>query len=478
MGLSREVRRLENSWNSDQFPKHLEYLELSNLRGWSGQRVEFKFPIVAIVGENGMGKSTIIQAAASVYKPVPGEVGYFASNFFPDTAWEELTSIEIKGSVKEGQTSRIVSIRKPTTRWRGIESRRERIVRFLDLKRILPISSKTGYPRLAKRQYTEASAELFDDALLRRLSSIVGKSYSLAKQCTTNFDASRKIPVLQTDGNQYSGFHQGAGETTITEMLALDVPRFSIVLIDEVETSLHPRAQRRLIRDLAEISRLRNVQFILTTHSPYVLDELPIYARIQILNDLGSKRVVHGVSSEFALSRMDEEVHPEIDLYVEDEVAKIMLSEIIAKVDLTLLSRVQIISYGAANVGMSLGIMNSQNRFPRPTVVFLDGDQDAANGCVNLPGDDAPEICIFEALTGIGYIGVAQRIARSHSDLINYCQTAMTLPDHHDWIKSVADNIVCGGNELWRAMCRCWVENIYKPNSSDYIITAIRDKLN
>lgn len=477
MTLSREIRRLENNWNNGQFPKHLEYLELTNLRGWIGQRIEFKFPIVAIVGENGMGKSTIIQAAAALYKPPAGDTGYFASAFFPDTAWEELSGIEIRGSVKEGATSRLVSIRKPTTRWRGIETRRERPVRFLDLKRILPIYSKTGYSRLAKRQYTEATAEPFDAANLGRLSSIVGKTYSLAKQSTTNADANRKIPVLQTDGNEYSGFHQGAGETTITELLSLDIPNNSIVLIDEIETSLHPRAQRRLIRDLAEISRLKHVQFIITTHSPYVLDELPIFARIQILNDLGTKQVVHGVSSEFALSRMDEDNYPEIDIYVEDSSAKILVEEIIAKADLSLLSRVQIIPYGAANVGKSLGLMNHQNRFPKPTLVLLDGDQDPSDGCLVLPGNDAPERVIYDALNGIGFPKIAAIISRSHSDLVNHCQTAMTLPDHHDWNKSVADNIICGGYELWRAMCRTWVEEVYQPDLTNFLVVALRDKL-
>lgn len=477
MELSREIRRLENNWNNGHFPKHLEYLELTNLRGWAGQRIEFKFPVVAIVGENGMGKSTIIQSAAAIYKPPTGDVGYFASMFFPDTAWEELTAIEIKASVKEGQTSRIISVRKPTTRWRGIESRRERSVRFLDLKRILPIYSKTGYSRLAKRQYTEASAVPFDQADLNRLSSIIGKTYTLAKQSTTSADATRKVPVLQTDGTEYSGFHQGAGETTITELLSLDIPDNSIVLIDEIETSLHPRAQRRLIRDLAEISRLRHVQFIVTTHSPYILDELPIYARIQVLNDLGAKRVVHGVSSEFALSRMDEQNYPEIDIYVEDTSAKILVEEILAKADLSLLSRVQIIPYGAANVGKSLGMMNHQNRFPKPSIVLLDGDQDPSNGCLVLPGNDAPERVVYDALNSIGFPNVAVLISRSHSDLVNHCQSAMTLPDHHDWNKHVADNIICGGNDLWRVLCRTWVENVYLPDLTNFLVIALKDKL-
>lgn len=75
--------------------------------------------------------------------------------------------------------------------------------------------------------------------------------------------------------NEYSGFHQGAGETTITEFLQSDIPKYSLVLIDEIETSLHPRAQRRLIRDLADRCRELDAQVVLTTRSPYVLDELP-----------------------------------------------------------------------------------------------------------------------------------------------------------------------------------------------------------
>lgn len=475
MALSREIRRLENNWNAAHFPKHLEYLELTNIRGWTGQRIEFRFPIVAVVGENGMGKSSIIQAAAAIYKPPQGIQGYFASTFFPDTPWEDLVGIEIRASIKEGANSRLVSIRKPTTRWRGNEGRRERIVKFLDLKRILPIYSKSGYSRLAKRRYTEGNAELFNVANLGRLSSIVGKTYTLAKQATTNIDPNRKVPVLQTDGSEYSGFHQGAGETTIMELLSMDFPNNSLVLIDEIETSLHPRAQRRLVRDLAEISRLRQVQFIITTHSPFVLEELPSLARIQIINDLNAKRIVHGVSSEFALSRMDEENYPEVDVYVEDVSAKILIEEIIAFANLQLLSRIQVIPFGAANVGRALGMMNHQRRFPKPTVVLLDGDQDPSDGCLILPGNDAPERVIFESLNRIGFPDIAHSINRSHADLVNHCQLAMGLPDHHDWNRAVADRIICGSNDFWRAACRSWTKNVFQPTAADPLVTAIQD---
>jgi hypothetical protein len=42
---------------------------------------------------------------------------------------------------------------------------------------------------------------------------------------------------------RYSGFHQGAGEITATELIAIDYPKYGLILI-EIETSLHPRAKK------------------------------------------------------------------------------------------------------------------------------------------------------------------------------------------------------------------------------------------
>jgi len=477
MPLSREVRRLSGKWQRGDFPKHLEWIELNGIRGWTGQRVDFKFPIVAICGENGSGKSTIIQAAASIYEST-SEEKKFASDFFPDTAWDSLSGVVIKASIKEGPNSTEVSVRKPTSRWRGNDTRRQRPVKYLDLRRIQPISARTGYARLAKAALNEASSQAFGNESLRRFSNIIGKSYTGARQATTNIDAKRNIPVVAHEGLEYSGFHQGAGEATIADLIAINIPQYSIVLIDEIETSLHPRAQRRLIRDLAEISRAKLVQFIVTTHSPYVLEELPAIARVYVFKSGSEKAVVSGVSPNFALSKMDEEVHPEVDVYVEDEVAKIFLEEILAKQSLSSLARCSIAAFGAASVGKSLGQMVEGRRFSRPTVVILDGDQDPTPGCLILPGEDAPERIVFEGLQQNNWQGVAPLINRSHSDFVSAAENALTLPDHHEWVKSVADRVILGSEELWRAMSRVWINNCADDNIAEDIIQVIIDHLN
>lgn len=51
------------------WPQFLEAVYLDGIRGWKSQWVEFRFPVVAIAGENGSGKSTILKAVAAAYRP-------------------------------------------------------------------------------------------------------------------------------------------------------------------------------------------------------------------------------------------------------------------------------------------------------------------------------------------------------------------------------------------------------------------------
>ncbi|MGB7097582.1 MAG: AAA family ATPase, partial [Xanthobacteraceae bacterium] len=88
MALSREVRLLQSKWSTGQgWPQRLEWIEIHNIRGWKGHRIPFNFPITALVGENGSGKSTVLQAAASMYRGSSKKRTRFASDFFPSTAW-------------------------------------------------------------------------------------------------------------------------------------------------------------------------------------------------------------------------------------------------------------------------------------------------------------------------------------------------------------------------------------------------------
>jgi hypothetical protein len=143
-----------------------------------------------------------------------------------------------------------------------------------------------------------------------------------------------------------------------------------------VEASLHPRAQRRLIRFLLWLARQRRIQIILSTHSPYVLEELPQDARVLLLPGPQGLNVVYGVSPEFAMSRLDDELHPDVYIFVEDREAEIWIREILASSDQTseILQRVHISPVGPANVVGLLGSVGRSGKLPYRSVAVLDGD--------------------------------------------------------------------------------------------------------
>jgi predicted ATPase len=478
MALSRELRLLQSKWTTGQgWPQRLEWIEIHNLRGWKGHRIHFNFPITAIVGENGSGKSTVLQAAASVYRGTTKKTTRFASDFFPSTAWDKIQNARIAFGYRQGQQSLLGAITKPTERWLRNPDRPTRNVVYVDLSRIQPVSGRVGYAKIAKSRHKEASAAAFDENKVKRLSGIMGRHYDGAKMALTDIDAKRFVPVLSQEERAYSGFHQGAGETTIAEFLRVDVPEYSLVLIDEIETSLHPRAQRRLIRDLAERCRDKQVQIILTTHSPYILEELPLEARAYILESGGVRQTVAGVSPSFAMTKMDDEPHPEIDLYVEDEAAAAMLNEILARYSPASVHQSKIIPYGSSQVGIALGQMASQNRFPRPSLVFLDGDSAPAPGCSLLPGDDAPEIVVFDGLKQKNWGEVPARVGRAIADVADACNSAMTLANHHDWVRSAATKLTLGGAILWQAMCAEWADRCLEEANAKTLTSLIEDAL-
>jgi predicted ATPase len=79
------------------------------------------------------------------------------------------------------------------------------------------------------------------------------------------------------DGKGIPGSLQSEGTLLALGVLtALALPtRARLVLLDDIETGIHPAAQRQLMQVLRRITEQDpDLQLILTTHSPYILDEM------------------------------------------------------------------------------------------------------------------------------------------------------------------------------------------------------------
>jgi predicted ATPase len=454
-----EINRIRDQFQGGLWPQFIERLDITGLRGWRGQSVQFKFPVVAIVGENGSGKSTVLKVAAATYEKTK-DSGYFPSDFFLSTHWDKITGIELGYQIKHGEQTQNFKIRKPTERWSYPAKRYTRGVYWFDLTRTLPLDATAGYAKVARLAAGEISTEALSDEFRDHLSYILGREYTNARFAAPDVDEYRTVGLLQRGFGEISQFHQGAGEDTTLDLMGAlqEIPDNSLLIIDEVEASLHPRAQRRLINFLIKLSRMRRVQVIVSTHSPYVLEELPAEARVLLLPTVDGPNVLYGASPEFALTRLDEFVHPEVFVYVEDRHAEVWVREIIARhpEGQTVISRIKVSPVGPANVVAMMGKLACDGKLPKPGIGVLDGDQQDSQGCVRLPGNEAPERVVFLGLREHNWGNLHERFGIGAGDLHTYLEDALLNADFHRWPSLVGDRILKSSSSVWETMATEW----------------------
>lgn len=90
---------------------------------------------------------------------------------------------------------------------------------------------------------------------------------------------------LDADGCCYSGFNMGAGEDVACQLTRTvhRMPKGGLLIMEEIETGLHPAAQRHLMRYLIELCREKQLQVIRSSHSQTVLESVPADARILLV---------------------------------------------------------------------------------------------------------------------------------------------------------------------------------------------------
>lgn len=183
------------------------------------------------------------------------------------------------------------------------------------------------------RRATLADApQVLTPAELSLVSLIVGKTYESGTIVHHRLydDIWADSVRFKTDGAAYTEANAGSGETAVLQIVRLfeSAKPHSLLLLDEPETSLHPGAQRELLRYiLGQIVR-KKLQVVISTHAPDLVRDLPREA-IKLLRRRDSQVTIEqDLSVEEAFYEIGHPFDPTCNVIVEDRLAKQLLDAV------------------------------------------------------------------------------------------------------------------------------------------------------
>ena len=135
------------------------------------------------------------------------------------------------------------------------------------------------------------------------------------------------------DRKSHSEKQFSLGELCVLKLLRLisDCPNNSLLLIDELEIALHPRAQIQLVDYLSDASRRKSLTVLFSTHSVSIMKSV---SRNQIIylerNDDNVVEPLIGCFPTYAIGQITigEERIPDVVFYVEDDVARVLVKSL------------------------------------------------------------------------------------------------------------------------------------------------------
>ena len=449
-------RRLEGLWRDLQgkkphLPHFLSEIRLDGIHGFNNLRVLFDYPVSVIAGGNATGKSTVLFAAACAYNDERRQNrsrAFRPATLFPTMFTEpggredERREVSIDYDFLTPEGGRSMRWRRTKSGWnmsffgRQNTSQPKRQVYLRTLGNLNDPYSLDPLPATLRRKYelketplTAAQIEFAHLMLPFQYSEVV----------TLSRGSRNLLFAVQKGGAAYSEFHMAAGERAIL-LLSQEITQLqgALVLIDEVEAGLHPRVQQLLMLHLQQLALRNDLQIIVTSHSPVILDSVPSNGKIFLdRDDISGEVVVRPAYRDIIQNPLYGRLNEKLKLLCEDEIAEGILEGVF-----DYLLPQERIQWEAVNIGRDTGA----SEFPQhaqalrkfgqiqDTVFILYGDQrgsqienriqEAAGPAVDipilyLPGNEAPESWVWNCLKDMHSERVSEQLGIDQQSLMS-----------------------------------------------------------
>lgn len=392
-----QIRDLSAKVKSQDYGAYLRTIRLNKARAFDGEVVNLDFPVTAIVGTNGGGKSTILGAAAIAYKSIKPALFFPKSSIGDDSMENWSIGYDIIDKTKSPRQLLQRTARFKRSKW-ARDDLVDRQVLYFGIARTVPAGERREFKKLASVKYKFSGARVtLSTEVQEQAARILGKDVSHFE--TASITPTRNFYVGGDGTLSYSEFHFGAGESSVLRMVGEieSAPQNALVLIEEIENGLHPVATRRMVEYLLDVASRRSVQTMFTTHSEDALMPLPSEA---IWSSIDGKARQGRVSIE-ALRAITGRIDERMAVFVEDEFAKEWIEAVIRNIMPERMDEIGV--YAVSGDGQAHSIHQNHQRNPAvsgklKSACVLDGDssksEDLPNGVIKLPGA-TPENVIF-----------------------------------------------------------------------------------
>lgn len=247
---------------SRNYARYLPKLVLKHVRGFANEPVSFDFPVTALIGPNGGGKTTILGAAGCAYKNVAPKRFFAKSGKYDETMQDWAIEYELidRGLNKKDAVRRTASFR--NQRW--TRDALERQVLVFGVARTVPVNERTELLKCASSTFAVPDAQVHElvGPVCEAVSRILGKDITGFKQLLIDTSGRILLTGRTKGGHGYSEFHFGAGESSVIRMVSQIelADEQALVLVEEIENGLHPVATVRMVEYLIEAAERKKVK--------------------------------------------------------------------------------------------------------------------------------------------------------------------------------------------------------------------------
>ena len=271
-----------------QLKQFLESVRISNLRGIADLQVNFSYPVTVVAGPNGCGKSTVLFACACAYD-VPGKRDYSPAVLFPSLTAKHLPQVSDALNKPAFEYSFVDNGKRTGMTWRRLKSwsksfmgrkHGQQPIRELYLRTLANLTSPSevrSILQIGNQQFGTSDLDADRIAFAHRVLPFKYRGLKLLTLKT------KELLFADREGAKapYSEFHMSAGERALLR-ISKDISRLknALILIDEIEAGLHPYTQQQVMLELQRLALRNDLQIIVTSHSPVVLESVPPEGRV------------------------------------------------------------------------------------------------------------------------------------------------------------------------------------------------------